>query len=89
MKAAHRIALGLVAVFYLALAALFALCFWVMETPAVPYASMKKMRVGMNESEVRQLLGDPRSVFPDPDGSERWVYSRFTWSVVSDDCVAG
>ena len=85
MKTAYGIALGLVAVFSLALAAMLAVCFWVMQAPAVPYALMEKMRVGMNEDEVRQLLGDPRSDYPDPDGSENWVYCRFTWAMYKVD----
>jgi hypothetical protein len=34
---------------------------WCYGSPAVPMASLKRLRVGMDTQEVRQLLGPPRA----------------------------
>jgi hypothetical protein len=54
---------------------------WMMEAPALPYSSMASIQPGMTCDEVRELLGAPKAVNLNEDGSETWVYHRNTWAV--------
>lgn len=53
---------------------------WVMTAPAIPYSEMDRLHVGMTDAEVRDLLGEPESIFPHDDGGKQWVFSRMTWA---------
>jgi len=61
--------------------AVFGAAAWCMNAPAIPYSKMEKMRVGMTANEAAELLGQPASRYSEPNGSERWVYSRHTWAM--------
>jgi outer membrane protein assembly factor BamE (lipoprotein component of BamABCDE complex) len=58
---------------------------WVMEAPAASPSKMDALRAGMTKAEVKELLGSGHSTHPMADGSESWVYTRFTWAILYVD----
>ena len=47
---------------------------WCGFSPAVPYARLAQLSVGMSADEVTALLGQPRLTRNMPDGSHQWTY---------------
>jgi outer membrane protein assembly factor BamE (lipoprotein component of BamABCDE complex) len=54
---------------------------WIMEAPALPQSSMAAIQPGMTSEQVRGLLGTPKAVDSNEDGSETWIYHRHTWAI--------
>jgi outer membrane protein assembly factor BamE (lipoprotein component of BamABCDE complex) len=54
---------------------------WVAEADPIPAARVAQMHKGMDRGEVRSLLGKPNSAVVDEDGSEIWLYQRYTVKV--------
>lgn len=44
-------------------------CYWVMESPAVPRQRFLQLREGMTTAEIEKVLGKPMKVY-----SNQWVY---------------
>lgn len=55
---------------------------WVMFAPPVSTSRLEQIEIGMTKAEVGSILGDPPNVYTGDDGSEQWVYSRMTWSLL-------
>jgi outer membrane protein assembly factor BamE (lipoprotein component of BamABCDE complex) len=51
-------------------------CYWVMESPAVPRQKFLRLRAGMTTAEIEKVLGKPMNVY-----SNQWMYgSPWKWN---------
>ncbi len=56
----------------------FALLLWQFNRPPFDLGKLQRLQIGMNQQQVREVLGTPRS-----DYGESWAYSRFmAWPAV-------
>jgi len=51
---------------------------WLVSAPPVAREQAARMRNGMSKDDARLLLGPAGSMHTSDDGSEQWIYSRFT-----------
>ncbi|MCA9239517.1 MAG: outer membrane protein assembly factor BamE [Planctomycetales bacterium] len=56
---------------------------YVMNAHEVRESSLKRLAIGMSETQVESILGKPSAVERPADGNTRWRYSGATWCIVS------
>ena len=61
---------------------------WEMNAHGAPESKLMQLHHGMNFGEVRTVLGKPKQIRSNADGSQSWVYDRMTWCHIRVDFSA-
>ena len=57
-------------------------CSWVMNAHGMAARHFDDLQRGMSGEQIRDLLGEPSTVYSNADSGVSWTYSRWTWCII-------